>query len=156
MNYIVNNHGFIEADLNSEEVLEEYREMRASFLIRYAPELLGEYAEISPLKSTEDKDVMDFLEKSRQRIQKAKEIPTTEFDIDFHKFIKNMDDSDDEMHIIIEKKYAYIGGGFSGSKKLIKKFGRIQKDIFRYYGVTQEDIATKSDRYRDVVRALSR
>lgn len=156
MNYIVNVHGFREADSNAEEVLEEYREMRASFLIRYAPELLGEYAENPTLKSTDEEAVRKFLEQSRQRIQKAMEIPITKFDIDFYKYTKNLGDTEDEMHIIIEKKYGHIGGGVSGSKKLLKKFDRIYKDIFRYYGVSKEDIENKSERYKDVVRALSR
>ncbi len=156
MDYIVNVHGFMEADAESEAVLEEYREMRASFLIRYAPKLLGEYAIMPQLKSTEDEEVRKFLEQSRQRIQKAMEIPVTEFDIDFHKYTKTIGDTEGEMHIIIEKKYSHIAGGVSGSKKLLKKFDRINKDIFRYFGVTQEDIENKSERYNDVVRALSR
>ena len=154
--YIVNVHGFREADSNAEEVLEEYKEMRASFLIRYAPELLGEYAANSPLKSADEEEVRKFLEQGRQRIQKAMEIPVTEFDIDFHKFTKNLGDAEDEMHIIIEKKYGHIGGGVSGSKKLLKKFDGIYKEIFQYYGVSKEDIENKSERYKDVVRALSR
>ena len=88
MDYIVNVHGFREADSNSEEVLEEYKEMRAFFLIRYAPELLGEYAENPPLKSTDEEAVRKFLEQSRQRIQKAMEISITKFDIDFYKYTK--------------------------------------------------------------------
>ena len=115
--YIVNVHGFREADSNAEEVLQEYKEMRASFLIRYAPELLGEYAANSPLKSADEEEVRKFLEQGRQRIQKAMEIPVMEFDIDFHKFIKNLGNAEDVMHIIIENK---------------------------------------SERYKDVVRALSR
>ncbi len=154
MDYIVNTCGFVKAD--EDAVFEEYREMRASAIIRYAPELLGEDAAIPQLKSTEEKDVREFLEKSKQRNQKAMEIPVTDFDIDFHKFTKNFGESKGEMHFIIEKKYGDIGGGFSGSKKLLKKFERIQKDIFRYYGVTQEDIESKSKRYQDVVRVLSR
>ena len=154
MDYIVNTYGFVKAD--EDEVLEEYRQMRASSLIRYAPELLGKDATIPKIKSTEEKDVREFLEKSKQRNQKAMEIPVTDFDIDFHKFTKNLGESKGEMHFIIEKRYGDIGGGFSGSKKLLKKFERIQKDIFRYYGVTQEDIESKSKRYQQVVRALSR
>ena len=56
----------------------------------------------------------------------------------------------------MRKKYGHIGGGVSGSKKILKKFDRIYKDIFRYYGVSKEDIENKSERYKDVVRALSR
>lgn len=88
MNYIVNVHGFREAYSNAEEVLEEYREMRTSFLIRHAPELLGEYAENPTLKSTDEEAVRKFLEQSRQRIQKAMEISITKFDIDFYKYTK--------------------------------------------------------------------
>lgn len=41
--------------------------------------------------------------------------------------------------LIIEKKYAYIGGGASGSKGLMKKYEKIYKDVWRYYGVTAPD-----------------
>ena len=75
MDYIVRVHGFVETDSNSEEVLEEYREMRASFLLRYAPELLGEYSPMPQLDSTEEAEVRKFLEKSRQRVQRAMEKP---------------------------------------------------------------------------------
>lgn len=134
----------------------ENRQMRASFLIRYMPELLGEYATLPKLEGTDEEKIRDFMEKSKQRIQKAMEIPVLEFDIDFHKFTKDFGDAKGEMHIIIEKKYVYIGGGASGSKKLLRKFNWVNKDIFRYYGVNQEDVESKSERYEDVVRALSR
>ena len=58
------------------------------------------------------------------------------------------------MDIIIEKKYGYIGGGASGSKKFIKKYNRILRDIHMYYGVTTEDIETKSQRYRELVNSM--
>lgn len=40
--YIVNEYGFIELDKNSDEIKEEYNQMRVSFIMQYAPELLGE------------------------------------------------------------------------------------------------------------------
>ena len=108
------------------------------------------------LKSRKDEDVLKFLEESKLRTKRAMEVPASDFDIDFYKFTKTFENEDNEMHIIIEKKYAHIGGGASGSKKLLKKFNRVFKDIYKYYGVTQEDIETKSERYQDVVRALCR
>lgn len=155
MAYIVNVHGFVELDKNSDEVKEEYKQMRASFIMQYASELLGEYAEIPQLESDSMKEVQDHLEKIRDRMQKASEISTVEFDIDFHKFQKSFDDINDNIHIVIEKRFAYLGGGAAGSKKVIKKFKHIYKDIYRYYGVTKEDIRIKSERYKDVVQALS-
>ena len=58
-------------------------------------------------------------------MQRAMEIPSTEFDIDFHKFKKAFDDINDTMYIVIEKKYAYIGGGAGGNKKVVKNFQSI-------------------------------
>lgn len=156
MDYIVNVHGFIKVDAKSDEAMEEYNQMRASFLIRYAPKLLGEYETVPQLESSDEEKVREFIEKSKLRIKKAMEVPVTEFDIDFYKFTKSFGDSKGEMHIIIEKKYGHIGGGASGKKKMLRKFDRIQKDIFRYYGVSKEDIESKSKRYKDLVRALSR
>lgn len=156
MEYLVNKYGFVELDADSDEVREEYQQMRASFIIQYAPELMGEYATIPSLKSESPEDVQAHLALVQERMQKASELPTSMFDIDFHKFIKRFDDINDNIHIVIEKKYAHIGGGACGSKKVVKEFNRIYKEIFRYYGVTKEDIRQKTERYKDVVRALSR
>ena len=62
---------------------------------------------------------------------------------------------DTQMHIIIEKKYDYIGGGARG-KKTIKEFDKVFKDVYRYYGVTKEDIVNRTKRYDMVVRTLAR
>ena len=155
MEYIVNRYGFVEVDKDSGEFAEEYQQMRASFIIQYAPELLGESTACSKLKSELPEDVEVYIRQSEERMQRAMEIPSTEFDIDFHKFKKSFDDINDNMHIVIEKKYAYIGGGVAGNKKVVKRFQRIYKDVYRYYGVTKEDKVSKSERYKDVVRTLS-
>ena len=52
-------------------------------------------------------------------------------------------------------RYDYIGGGASG-KKTIKEFDKVFKDVYRYYGVTKEDIVNKTKRYDMVVRTLAR
>lgn len=72
------------------------------------------------------------------------------------KYEKAFDDTNDNMDIIIEKKYGYIGGGASGSKKLIREYHRIYKDVYRYYGVSEDDMKNKTRRYTDLVRVLSR
>ena len=67
-----------------------------------------------------------------------------------------LDDINDNMYIIIEKRFAYIGGGCSGDKKKMRRFQCIFKDVYRYDGVTREDIEKKSKRYEQLVRALVR
>lgn len=155
MEYIVNKYGFIEVNRDAEEAAEEYQQMRASCIIQYAPELLGESRACPKCKSESPKDVAAYIRQSEERMKKAMEIPSAEFDIDFHKFQKAFADINDNMHIVIEKKYAYIGGGASGSKKVMKRFHKIYKDVYSYYGVTKEDKISKSERYKDVVRTLS-
>lgn len=154
MEYIVNVHGFTK--LGFDEIKEEYNEMRASFLIQHAPELLGEYATLPKLKSESQEDLWAYVKLAEKRTEKAKGIPATEFDIDFHKFRISFEDINDNIHILIEKRFGYIGGGASGNKKILKRFHRIYKDVYRYYGVTEEDIRNKTKRYEEVVRTLSR
>jgi hypothetical protein len=154
MDYIVNVHGF--AEIVNDEIHQEYEELRASFNLQYAPELLGEYATMPRLKSESKEDIQAHIKQFQVRQQMAREIPTTEFDIDFHKFQIAFDDINDNMYITIEKRFAYIGGGASGNKKEMRRFQRIFRDVHRYYGVTSEDIEKKSKRYEQVVRALTR
>ena len=154
IDYIINKHGFVEID--NDEVRFERDEMRASFIMQYAPELLGEYATMPRLKSESKEDIEEHIKQFQVRQQRAMEVPISEFDIDFHKFQISYEDINDNMYIIVEKRFAYIGGGVSGDKKVMRRFHRIFKDVHRYYGVTAEDIKNKSKRYEQVIRALSR
>ena len=154
--YIVNKCDLAEVDRESGEFINEYTQMRASFIIQYAPELLGEYAEIPKLKGESAEDIKLHIEQAKEQMKRAMEVPQSAFDIDMHKFKKVFSDVNDNIHIDIEKKYGYIGGGCSGGRKVRKEFNRIYKGIYRYYGVTREDIQSRSKRYVELVRTLSR
>ena len=154
IDYIINKHGFVEID--NDEVRFERDEMRASFIMQYAPELLGEYATMPRLKSESKEDIQAHIREFQERQQRAMEIPIEKFDIDVHKFQISFEDINDNMYIIVEKRFGYIGGGVSGDKKVMRRFHRIFKDVHRYYGVTAEDIKNKSKRYEQVIRALTR
>ena len=151
MDYIESVLGFVE--IKDEQ---EYNEMRASFIMQYEPELLGEYSKMPQLKSESIEDIKEHIKQIEVRKQKAMEIPITEFDIDFHKFQISSKDVNDNIYIVLEKRFSYIGGGVSGNKKNIRRFQRIFKEIYRYYGVTREDIEKKSKRYEELVRAMIR
>lgn len=150
--YIREKYGFREVTGTSAGVQYEYEEMRASFMMTHAPELLGEYAKQPKLKGHSEEEIREFMAQIEAGKEAAKNVPKDEFDIDFHKYEKKL--GDEEMHIIIEKKYEYIGGGASG-KKAIKEFHKIYKDVYRYYGVTKEDIEQKTKRYDTLVKRLA-
>ena len=94
------------------------------------------------------------MEELEQRRAAAGRVPIGQFDIDLHIFEK--EDDGNYMRISIEKKYAYIGGSCSGSKRAIRKFVKLERAIYRFYGVTQEDIDGHSQRYKDLVNTLAR
>ena len=150
--YVQDKYGFQEVTTERAGIQYEYEEMRASFMMTHAPELLGEYAKHPELKGHSEEEIREYMAQVEAIKEVARNVPKDKFDIDFHKFEKKIGDTD--MHIIIEKKYDHIGGGASGEKS-IKDFHKIFKDVYRYYGVTEEDITNKTKRYNMVVRTLA-
>lgn len=137
--YIVNRYRFAEVDKEAEEFPEEYQQMRASFIIQYAPELLGESTACPKLKSESPKDVEAYIRQSEERMQRAMEIPSTEFDIDFHKFKKAFDDINDTMYIVIEKNMHILAVGLVEIKRWLKTF-RVSIKIYTDITVSQKRI----------------
>ena len=74
--------------------------------------------------------------------------------IDLHIYKK--DEKDTHIDFALESKYGYIGGGASGSKADIRKYEKMYRDVYRYYGVTKSDIEHRTKRYEDLIRTLAR
>ena len=154
MQYLQSRYGFAEVKKESEEYLREYREMRCSSILQYAPELLGEYATPPQFTSRDEEGIRKFQEELQKRQQRAMEIPEETFDIEYFVFEKK--DRDGKMQFNFEKRFGYIGASASGTKKYMKSFGKLYRDVYRYYGVTQEDIDSESRRYKELVNCLAR
>ena len=153
--FAVNECGLAELDRDSVEVMEEYKQLRASFLLQYKPELLGEYAKRPPLESEEPEAVMEYLEKCKEQLRQAMAVPKELFDIDMHKYIKEYSDINESLDVVIESKYGYIGGGATGDRA-VKDFDEMMIRLHKYYGVTQEDIDNQTERYKNLIRTLCR
>ena len=151
--YIIDVLGYRELEVQQPDYQDEYNELRASYILQYKPELLGELAYIPDLTEHTEEAVKEYLNFMKSRQEVAKSIPVKMFDIDFHKFIKV--DGDNEAHFIIEKTRNYIGGGASGDTKTIRRHNREFKQVYKYYGVSQYDIDNKTERFEEVVRRLA-
>lgn len=151
--YIVNVLGYREIGFDRPEYQEEYNELRASYILQYEPELLGELAMIPDLTEHTEEAINAYLEQMKLREEAAKGIPVELFDIDFHKFVKK--EGGNESHLIVEKTRNYIGGGASGNTKTVRRHKSEFKQVYRYYGVSQEDIDNKTERFEEVVRMLA-
>lgn len=155
LTFAVNECGLTELDRNCTEVREEYRQLRASFILQYQPELLGEYAKRPTLDSEEPGEVMAYLEKCKEQSQRAMAVPEELFTIDMHKYVREYPDINESLNVVIETKYGYIGGGAAGDRA-VKDLNKIMIRLRTYYGVTQEDIDNRTERYRDLIAALCR
>lgn len=151
--YIRNHYGFKEICPHSKEYQEEYIQTRASFIMQYAPELLGEFARMPKLSRNDEAGIKNFMKQLELRQQAANNIPKDCFDIDLHMYKKKSGNM--QMHFIVESKYGYISGGVSGEKGHTKQFERMYRDVYRYYGVTEDDINLKTRRYKDLIRILA-
>lgn len=132
----------------------EYREMRASFLLQYQPELLGELKDFPRLEGRDADSVKRFMEKMDGRQRAAEAVPAEKFDIDLCVLKKKKGNF--QARLIFEKRYGYIGASASGrSDREMRRHRREYRDLYRYYGVAQSDIDNKTKRYEDVLRTLA-
>ena len=154
--YIVTELGFSEVDRTETEYKTEYFQMRASFILQYKPELLGDLAEAPKLENHEEEAIKLFMEQIEQRQKAAENIPPDIFDIDLHIYEKDSGNNN-QSKIIIEKNYGYIGGSASGSKNgFMREFDKTFRKVYQYYGVTQKDIDNSTKRYIELVKTLAR
>ena len=110
------------------------------------------YATLPELKSQNENDVKAYLEQMRLRQEKASEVPEKLFSLDYYYFEKQ--NKDLHMELQLESRFAYIGGGTNG--KRISKFHKIYKDVYKYYGVSEDDIRNNTKRYQNLLRTLAR
>lgn len=149
--YIKEKYNFTELSKDTEKYRRLYDELRTSFIMQYQPELLGEYANTPELISKDEAGIREFMAQMETRKQRAKEVPEEVFSLDYHYFEK--EENDNHLQIDLESHFEYIGG--SGSGKDISKFDKIYKDIFKYYGVSEEDIANNTERYQNLLTTLT-
>ena len=153
--YIVTELGFSEVNKTKAEYRTEYFQMRASFILQYKPELLGDLTEAPKPENHEEETIKLFMEKIEQRQKAAEDIPPDIFDIDLHIYEKS--DGNNQSRITVEKNSGYIGGSASGPKNgFMREFDKTFKKVYQYYGVTQKDIDNHTKRYIELVKTLAR
>lgn len=155
--YLKNRYGFVEVDRTAPGFVEEYEQMRISSLFEHRPDLVeGQEIDFDIDPSESQEEILRKLqEKSDKEREIAESIPREVFDIDYHRYIKTGKDINDSMDFTVERNYAYFGGGAQGSNSYIRKWRKIYKDVYRYYGVSEEDIKYRTQRYKDMIFELS-
>lgn len=151
--YLTEACGFTELSREAREYRRQYESMRAALLMQHRPWLLGEYEKQPELESRDEAGIKKFMKENELREQAAAGVPRADFDIDLHIFEKK--DGDARMHICLEKTFGGISGSCSGKKSRQRQFHKLYRRVYRYYGVTAEDIEKRTERYHALVLALA-
>ena len=114
------------------EYIEQIKCLKESLILQYEPELLG---------------------KIKTRSEMIAEMPDSIIPMDFHLYKIRIDD--DFLEMEIDYTWNIFGMSYSGNKAVMKKFKKIARDLYSYYGVTEEDIINKTERYSSLVTSLS-
>lgn len=152
--YIQRKYNALEAPQTSRTYMEEYNALKQSLIIENRPELLGDLAEIKPLKDHSAESLKEFIRQVELQAKKAASIPDEAFPMDFHRYEMKFA-CNGRMWISLENIWGEMGASYSGDKKIMRNLKRISKEIHLYYGVSQEDIENRTKRYSYLVTLLS-
>ena len=92
----------------------------------------------------------DMFQARRERIEA---VPDEVVPMDFHIYEISLGDGRLEMEI--DYHWNIFGISYSGNKKSMKRMKEIAKDLYLYYGVSEEDIRQKTERYHSLLATLS-
>ena len=166
--YMIERYGAVEVAHDDAVYVENCKNMRASLAMMYHPELVGERPEKPDLEALQKmdenkrKEVLEqFMAECTRMQERAAALAESVVPMDYHCY-KITPGEWSEVHIELEKEHGLLMGGCSASnmrrhhgKRLMKHAQSIMADIHRYYGVTEEDIRQKSERYKDLLHVLT-
>lgn len=151
--YLKKAYGAVEKSSESASYQEEYKCVKESLILRYQPELLGELAVLADLKGRDKDSIQDFLRQTEARSKAAQAISNEQFPLDFHIYKISADTGNIEFSM--ERRWGLISCSYSGKKEDMKKLNAIYKDVYLYYGVSEEDIRNQTERYQELVNVLA-
>lgn len=122
---------------------------------KYKPELIGETLEIARPDTADEQSVKDFLKRVEALQEKAANVPEELFPMDYYLYHIKLENLG-EIYFEIEKNHAYFSATSSEAKKgKIKQVQQVVKDIYQYYGVSEQDIAENTERYMQLLSIMT-
>lgn len=151
--YAVKKYNAVEADINQRKYSAQKICIKESLVSRYKPELLGELAEIVRPDEYTPETVKALQDQFQARRERVEVVPEEAMPMDFH--IYEICVGDGRLEMEIDYHWNIFGISYSGNKKSMKRMKEIAKDLYLYYGVSEEDIQKKSERYHSLLATLS-
>ena len=151
--YAKNHYDLVEINPASTNWIERQKNLKASLIMQRKPELLGERKDISKSDFQNQESVKDFLNEMEIRNKLIDQMPDNVIPMDFHLYEIKI--GEDLMEIEVDYTWNIFGISYSGNKSVIKRFKKIARNLYCYYGVSEEDIKNRTKRYSSLVTELS-
>ena len=146
--YAMNTYNLIETNSTERKYIEQQKSLKESLILQHKPEVLGEMKDIS-----NEESVREYFCKINTRSEMIAEMPDDVIPMKFHLYEIRI--GDDSLEMEIDYIWNIFGISYYGNKKVMKQFEKISKDLYIYYGVSEDDIKKKTERYLSLVTALS-
>ena len=151
--YAKEKYGLAETAPGNREYIEQIKCLKESLILQHEPELLGEMKDIPKPDVSNEESVREYFCKIKTRSEMIAEMPDNVIPMNFHLYEIRI--GDDSLEMEIDYIWNIFGISYSGNKKVMKQFEKISKDLYIYYGVSEDDIKKKTERYLSLVTALS-
>lgn len=151
--YAMRNYEVIEIAPTEREYMEQRKSLKESLILQYKPEVLGDRKDIPAPDSSDETALREYFSKIKARSEKIAEMPDSIIPMDFHLYKIGIDD--DFFEIEVDYIWDIFGISYSGNKKVMKQFEKISRELYIYYGVSEDDIKNKTKRYAALVTELS-
>ncbi len=154
--YMIKHYGAKEAGPSYPHFEERRLQMKCVLLQHEKPELLGPRPQFLPPKDIHDQaSVQAWMEKieawQKEYEKMADQLPQESFPTDFHLYYIDRGE-DGTLEIESDAVHQVLTCSWHGKKE---KMNPIARDIHLYYGVSEEDIRKKTERYHMLVTELT-
>lgn len=151
--YAKNSYNLIETNSSERKYIEQQNNLKESLILQHKPEVLGEMKDIPKPNIYNEKSIREYLYKIEARREMIAEMPDNVIPMNFHLYEIRI--GDDSLEMNIDYIWNIFAISYSGNKKVMKQFQKISKDLYIFYGVSEDDIKKKTERYLSLVTVLS-
>ena len=151
--YAKNSYNLIETNSSERKYIEQQNNLKESLILQHKPEILGEMKDIPKPNIYNEKSIREYLCKIEARREMIAEMPDNVIPMNFHLYEIRI--GADSLEMNIDYIWNIFAISYSGNKKVMKQFQKISKDLYIFYGVSEDDIKKKTERYLSLVTALS-
>lgn len=166
--YMTARYGAVEVSHDDAVYVENCKNIRAALAMKYHPELVGERPPKPDMEALQKlgeeerkKALQEYMQACMAVQERAARLSEDVMPLDYHCYEITPTEWS-KVHIELEKVHGFISGGCSassmrrhGGKRLMREAQNIMADIHRYYGVTEQDMKEKSERYQDLLVVLT-